>query len=248
MFVAVARVPSDANALQRAAEIAGMAVADASRLLAGTLPRVLVRATDEGARMAGALESAGFVAFACEDSAVATEKDRVVARNLEFSTSGLVAVDGRGQRFECPYSSIAALIRGIRLVASTEVIKSTERKLALGKALLTGGLSVTKKVETVQERTTSMKEAFLLLQRSDGEPAILLCEPRLNYQCLGKGIQPSTFGNFMALLARLRELAPHAPLDDRITRPGFLSGLPLMAVDPVDLAIHLVQMAQARGC
>lgn len=248
MFVAVARIPAHPSAHAQAAQIAGIAPADASRLLAGTLPRVLVRATPEGERIAARLEAAGFVAMACEESAIATDKDRMVTRHLAFTPTGLVAEDGHGQRTECPFSAISAFIRGLRLVSSVETMKSTERKLALGKALVTGSLSITKKVETVRERTTSTKEPFLLVQRSDGGAALLLCEPRLNYQCLGAAIQPSMFANFTALVARLRSLAPQVPFDDRITRPGFLAGLPLMAVDPVDLAIHLVLQALARGC
>jgi hypothetical protein len=248
MFVAVAKIPVDAAALQRAAAIAGLAVADASRFLAGTLPRVLVRATSEGERIAGALEQAGFVAFSGDETMIPSDKDRVVARNLELSPERLVAVDGRGQRHECPVSAIAAFIRGIRLIETSEIIKTTQRKLDIGKALLTSGLSVTKKVETVSERTTSAKEHFLLIQCGSGLPEIMLCEHRLNYQCLGTGIQPSTYGNQVALLARLRALAPEAPVDDRITRPGFLAGLPAMPVDPVDLALFLVSAARSRGC
>lgn len=248
MLVAVARIPPGPSAVQQAAAIAGLAAPDAARFLAGTLPRILVRATSEGARLVAELESAGFVAFAAEESAVITDAQRIVARNLELAEDGLVAVDGRGQRCACPAPAIGAILRGFRFVETTEVEKTTQRKLSLGKALITGGLAVTKKVETTSERTTSAKEAFLLLQRSDGLPEIMLCERRLNFQCLGPDLQPSALGNLVALLARLRVLAPRAALDDRLTRPGFLAGLPPTALDPVDLAIFLATQARARGC
>jgi hypothetical protein len=179
---------------------------------------------------------------------VITDQRRIVARNLELSPEGLVALDGNGQRHECPGETIGTLIRGIRIWESTEVTKTVTRKLDLGKALLTSGLAVTKKVETTSERTTSTKEPFVLLQRRNGLPDIMFYERRLNYQCLGPDLQPSTYGNLVTLLARLRALAPAAPLDDRITRPGFLTGLPLMALDPVDLAVFLVTQARQRGC
>jgi hypothetical protein len=131
---------------------------------------------------------------------------------------------------------------------TTEVQTTTHRKVDLGKALLTGGLAVTKKVTTTTERTTEEKQAFLLILRNDDQPPIMLHERQLNYRCLGAGLQPSTFGNFTALLARLRSLAPVAPWDDRITRPGFLTGLPPLSVDPVDLAIFLVSEALSRAC
>lgn len=248
MFVAVARIPPGPAALRQAAAIAGLAAADVSRLLAGVLPRILVRATPAGARIAGELAAAGFAAFASEESAVLSDKQRVVARDLELSAQGFVAVDGHGERHDCPAASIAAFLRGIRIVETTEVVKTMERKLDLGKALLTSGLSVTRKVVTASERTSSAKEPFVLVQRADGGPDIMLYQSRLNYRCLARGLQPSAFQNLLALVARLRALAPEAPLDDRITRPGFLAGLPLMALDPVDLAVFLVERARSMGC
>lgn len=248
MFVAVASLPTDPDGVRRAADIAGIAQVDAARLLAGTPPRVLVRATQDGARIVAALAAAGFTAFVGEVAAIQGDKDRVVARNLDCASEGFVAVDGRGQRHVCPAASIAAFLRGHRTMETSELVKTTERKLDLGKALLTSGLAITKKVETTSERRTSSREPFILVQRNDGLPGIMLYEGRLNYQCLGPALQPSRSANFTALLARLRALAAGAPVDDRITRPGFLAGLPVLSVDPADLAVFLVSEARARGC
>jgi len=248
MFVAVASLPSDPAGVRRAADLAGIAVADASRLLAGTPPRVLVRATQDGVRIVEALEAAGFTAFAGEVASIQGDKDRVVARNLEWASDGFVAVDGRGQRHDCPAASIAAFLRGNRMMETSELVKTTERKLDLGKALLTSGLAITRKVETTSERRTSSREPFILVQRNDGRPGIMLYEGRLNYQGLGPALQHARSGNFAALLARLQALAPGVPVDDRITRPGFLAGLPVLSVDPTDLAVFLVSEARARGC
>lgn len=248
MFVAVARIPDDPASLPQAAAIAGLAPVDASRLLTGTLPRVLVRGTKEGPRLVAALEAAGFIAFAAEPSAIPTDRHRVVVRNLTFTSGGFVAVDTRGQEQACPATALAAFLRGIRHLESSETIKSTERKLDIGKAILSSGLMLTKKVETTSERRTYSREPFLLIQRHDGQPALMLYEQRLNYQGLGAGLQPSRAANFLALLERLRTLAPAAPLDDRILRPGFLTGLPPLAADPADLALFLVSEAMARGC
>jgi hypothetical protein len=248
MFIAIARVPSAPAFLQQASRVSGLPLPDVTRALAGTLPRVLVRAAEEADRQLRELEAAGFVAFAGDGATVPTDRDRVVARDLELSPEGITALDAQGQRHPCPVSAVTALIRGVRRVEMIDVQTSTQHKLALGKALITGGLAVTKKVTTTTERTTEEKEAFLLLLRGDGQPAIMLHERRLNYRCLGTALQPSTFGNFTVLLARLRALAPAAVLDDRIIRPGFLTGLPPLAEDPADLAIFLVTEALARGC
>lgn len=234
--------------MQQAAAITGVALADVRRLLLGHLPRVLVRATNEGDRVARALDEAGFVAFVGDESKVLTDKARVVARNLELSPEGLVAVDGRGQRQACPFPSITAFLRGFRRLESTETTTTTKRQLDIGKAVLSGGLLLTKKVQIVSTTTTSLKEAFILIQCGGGLPEIMLYEHRLNYQCLGAGLQLSTLGNQAALLTRLRALAPTAPLDDRMNQPGFLAGLPTLSADPVDLAVYLITLARSRGC
>ena len=248
MFVAVARIPPDPAALRKAAAIAGLALPDVSRLLAGTLPRVLVRAASDGDRIAAALEAEGFVAFAAEPSEVPTDRQRVVARDLAWIDSGFRAIEGNGEVHDCPAVAVSAILRGIRLVEASETIHTTERKLALGKALLTGGLALTKKVETTSQRTTTEKEPFLLVQRGDGRPDILIRERRFNYRCLGPALQPAAHLNFAALLARLRALAPGAPFDERMALPGFLAGLPPMALEPSDLAAFLVSRARALGC
>lgn len=248
MFVAITRLPEDPARLGRAAAITGLAPADASRLLAGTLPRVLLRGAPDGVRLAAELEAAGFGAFAAEPASIPTDRDRVVARNLAFAPEGFVVADGRGQSQACPTTAIAAFLRGVRQIESSETVKTTERKLDLGKAIMTSGLMITKKVETTSEQRTTTREPFLLVQRNDGQPPIMLYEHRLNYQGLGAGLQPSRAANFLALIQRLRALAPAAPLDDRILRPGYLAGLPPLAADPADLALFLVTEARARGC
>lgn len=250
MFIAVAKMPEGAEGPKRAAALTGQALADAARSLAGVLPRILLRAVaaEEAGRLVAALEAEGFVAFAGEASAVPTDKDRVVARNLEWTDAGFAVLDGRGQRHECPFAAVSAFLRGVKLNTTTEIVKTSERRLSIGKTLATGGLPIMKTVVTTSERTTADKEGFLLVQRSDGQSDIILYEQRLNYQCLGAELQPSRHSNLVALSARLRACAPEAPLDDRITRTGFLGGLPLLAADPMDLALYLVAQARLRGC
>ncbi len=248
MFVAVARIPEDPAALARAAVIAGLAQVDATRMLTGLLPRVLVRGTKEGPRLVEALEAAGFTAFAAEPSAVPTDRHRVVARGFAFQGAELVVTDTRGQAHACPADAITSLLRGFRQVESTEIHTSTERKLDIGKAILTSGLMISKKVETTSERRTTSREPFLLLQRQDGQPGIIFYEHRVQYQGLGADLQHARTANFTALAERLRAYAPRAPLDDRMLRPGFMGGLPPLAADPADLAVFLVSEALARGC
>jgi hypothetical protein len=106
---------------------------------------------------------------------------------------------------------------------------------------------LTSKIQKQSVRTQESREAFLLLQRNDGEPDAIIYERRVDYRFLGADKQPASHANLERTLARLRALAPAAPVDDRVAKPGFVSGLPLTSSDPVDLALYLVTLARTRG-
>ena len=167
-----------------------------------------------------------------------------VRKVLEWTDAGFAATDRSGTRHACPCPAIALFQTGFRTTSSTEIIKSTERKFSMGRALLSGGLALTKKVETVTEQVTSNREGFILVSRTGGQPGIMLYEHRMGFQCLGPDLKPARHLNLKALLERLLALAP-APLDDRTAQPAFLRGLPQLGVDEVDLGRFLVQAARA---
>jgi hypothetical protein len=54
----------------------------------------------------------------------------------------------------------------------------------------------------------------------------------------------SSHANLEAVAARLRALAPHAPFDDTVARPGYVTALPLGRTDAVDLGLHLVALSR----
>ena len=249
LILAVAKAPTDPQALATAAAATGLALADVRRRLAGTLPRILLADTDDDriATVAAVLEAAGFGVLTCDPTQVPRDDDRVVARTLEFRPGALVATDGAGRAHECPAAAIDLLQRGVRIETTSETTKTSERKLALGRAVLSGGLVLTKKVEKTQTRVHESRESFVLVQRGDGEPDVILYERRLDYRFLGAEMQPASFGNLERVVARLRALAPAAQLDDRVARPGFVSGLLATSADPVDLALFLVTLAHLRG-
>lgn len=248
MFITLGRLPDHPNAIARAGQLVGMAPSDAARMLAGAFPRILLRAAANPEALVAALAEEGFLAWATDPAQVPTDDHRIVGRGLTWTADGLLAQDAQGLVHACAFTTVRLIQRGTRTHISTEVEKTTTRKLDLGMALLSGGLIMTKKVTQTAERTTHAKEPFLLLQREDGAPDLMVYEHRMSYQCLGAEMGPATLANFGLLTAKLMALCPQAPLDDRVGRPGFVPGLPLLGVDPVDLGLHLVSEAQRRGC
>jgi hypothetical protein len=248
MFLAVGRIPDHPEARSRAAQVGNLALADATRMLAGTLPRILLRSMPEGPSLVAALEAEGFLAWAADATEVPSDAARVVVRNLDWEPGGFRVTDAKGASHVCPTAAVRLFQRGARTHAATEIVKTKETRFDLGKAVLSGGLLLTKTVEKVKETTTHAKEPFLLVQRGDGQPDLMIYEHRMNYQCLGGEMRHATLANLGLLGSRLQALCPEAPLDDRVGRPGFVAGLPGLAMDPVDLGLYLVSEARRRGC
>lgn len=245
--MAVVRLPVDASAAGRAAAALELSLADVSMRLRGTLPRVLLVDADPARIEAGAraLEALGYATVALDPAVVPRDDERIVARTLELGPHSFTAVDAAGARHECPLIAVDLILRGVRVSATREVTTTSERKFSVGKALLTGGLMMTNKVKTTHVKNTESREHVVLVHRNDGAPDVALLERHLDYRFLGGEMQPSSFQNLELTLARLRSLSPSAIVDDRATRPGFVSGLPQTSADPVDLALYLVALAHA---
>jgi hypothetical protein len=247
VLLAIARVPDAPQARTQAAEITGLALADLNRRLAGTLPRVLFPGLpdDEAKRIEGSLERLGFGVLAFDVAAVPGDSERVVARKIELVPGALLATDAQGNQHRCPGADIATLQRGARVSTTSQTVKTSERQIDVGRAVLSGGLLLTKKVEKTTVKTTESTDFFLLIQRAGGEPDLMLYERRLDYRALGAEMQPSSRANLELIWTRLKGLAP-AAVDDRVGRPGFVKGLPATSADPLDLALYLVALARRR--
>jgi hypothetical protein len=246
MFITLGRLPDLPTAIARAAQLTGLAPSDAARLLTGTFPRVLLRTVADPDTLLTALAAEGFLAWASDPAQVLTDAGRVIVRGITWTRDGFLAQDSQGSAHACPFSAVRLMQRGARTHSSTEVEKTTTRKLNLGMAVLSGGLIVSKKVTQTTERTTHAKEPFLLVQRGHPAPDLMIYEHRMSYQCLGAEMGQGTLANLGLLTAKFKALCPEAPLDDRVGRPGFVAGLPHLPVDPVDLALSIVAEARRR--
>jgi hypothetical protein len=246
MFLCVAQLPAGIDAA-RVAGALGMAAPDVAHRLAGVLPRVLHSDAD-GARVdafVARLTTLGVVAFALDPRRALDDSDRIVARTLTLGAD-LVVEDRGGRLHAVPWSSLMLLQRGARVASSTETVKTKTRELSLGRAIVTGGISVSKKVERVEERTATTREPFLVLQRSDGLPDVMLYERRLDYRFLPKPVA-SSFQNLELTERALLDRAPHAVKDLRLMRPGFLTGMLGARADAVDVGLELVRTAFLHG-
>jgi hypothetical protein len=250
MLVVVFRPSSAPETVARAARALGVPPAEMAMRLLGILPRVVLVAGDDAraAAAAVALEELGFAAMACDPAAAPGDAERVVGRKVELARDRLVVWDGCGKQHVCPGRSVALVLRGVRTRTTFEEVTTSERRFAPARAVLSGGLLLTKTIRKTEVKTRDAAEPFLMIHRADGEPDLILYGRQIDYRALGPAMQPSSTANLALVEQHMRAVAPGAPFDDRAARPGFVTGLPSTGADPVDLALFLLVLAHARGC
>jgi hypothetical protein len=247
----MARDPTTtAGPMERIAAITGLVRADVARRLAGILPRVLLSDAD-GDRLRALspeLTREGLVTVVFDPNQVPTDDDRLVAHTLERRGRDLaVQTHEQGPWHLLPGGAIALIQRGVRSGTTTRVETKKERKLDLGKALLTGGLSFSKTVEKQTTYHQHSQASFALVHRSDGEPDLMLHERQINYRFLGPAMEAGSAVNLARTIQLVQAAAPTAPVDDRAARPGFSMGFQSVGRDPVDIALHAVHLAHLMG-
>jgi hypothetical protein len=238
----------DAAGVKSLAAAIGLSPADVRMRLSGILPRILLSECEAGdlTDAAAALQRLNVATAICDPKAVPTDDERVIGRRLSIAGDVLQIEDGAGTTHEIPRAAVGLLQRGLRATSETRTVTTTHRKFDAGRALLSGGLMLTKKSTQTATTTTETRDLFLLVQRRDGGDDVILYERRLDYRFLGADMQPASRANFDRLVARVRGFCPRAPFDERVAQTSFVNALPSTSADPTDLGLHLVALAVAR--
>jgi hypothetical protein len=137
-------------------------------------------------------------------------------REFEFGDRALRGRDDLTRNFELPYAEIAALIRAAQISTLDSTVTTVEKKLNVGRALMTGGLMMNKKVEKTTHSASEEREQVLYAFPRGTHTPLVFRESVLRYQGLGPHLKSVTAQNFATLIELLRERAPHALYDQRM--------------------------------
>jgi hypothetical protein len=234
--------PVDARA-SAIAEATGLSAYEAKARAKGPGPRVVVTFGDEAQaqRVALALEARQLAPIVVSTKDM-TGADRIEVRSLRFDPEALQVESRDRRRHVVPMRDVALVLRGTRIARETREETTRGRQIAIGRAVMTGGLVLTKKTERTVTTTSEAREGFLHLV-VPGSPDVVLFETALQYESLGAAMQASRTANFAYLAAELRARTPGAIWDERLlTRAGqvhVLSGM----LDPerwADVAIAVL--------
>lgn len=227
---------------------------DTALTLRGGFPAIVLRTAERGAALdlLGKLRARGHDAVACDASAVVSSDAMTEVRALRFDEDAFVTGSER-----LAYDDVFALVRATHhtRIQSTEV--SRERKLSVGRAVLSGGVVMSKTVTHESRTAADDREPVLyLFARGSGRAPWLLRASRARYEELGPDKRPSLLENFTTTVRLLRERAPRAFYDERLLAvkavqeklSSDVRGREQTSTSAgvVDLLAHLVALSLAR--
>lgn len=195
---------------------------------------------------AGRLRANGISPILLTPEDVESDAQRFLVRSFELGERGIEAVSRQGRATTLAYRDIDLVLRGVRIDERTELKRTEQTKFSPGRALLTGGLMLTKTTRKLEPVTTEQREEFLHLY-ADGRPPLSFRSASLNYQSLGAALQPSTTANFGYLVEELRRALPHARWDERLTnRQARARVLGPSLTENLDVAVTLLARVLRR--
>jgi hypothetical protein len=151
---------------------------------------------------------------------------------------------------EIPYSSIGALVRASRLTPGSTLEVLNERKLSLPRAILTGGLIMTRDEKRTRQVSRGEPQGLLFLYSSSPtQPTLRFAEGALSYRGLGEALSPQSAGNFERLCRSLRDRCTAAVYDDRLTDRMLQAAILGPALAPerhLDLTLALLERGRRR--
>lgn len=245
--------PIEAEAVALAADLGITAYEARLKLVAGLPAIVLMSADPAPARaLLAKLRARRHGALLCDAAEVIPSGAMVPLRRFAFEPDALVAPDVPGARL--PYGDILGIFRASHEARTETHTESTSKQFSAGRALLSGGLLLTKNVARDEKTITHEREQVCYLFRAGGDTPWLLRERGTHYAGLGSDAGPSSAQNFVATMTRLRKLAPGAVYDERLmnarnapnrpTRTGSGSSetVGVSSASGVDLIAHLLAL------
>ncbi len=229
--------------VQSLATVLGMTPFEVRPRLLGGGPAVVGRCADgqQAARLAGTLRLSGVAAFVL-DSDEARSRGRHVVRRFTLDAGTLAVETVGGETVRTPLASVRLLLPAVGISQQTESVTVTDRKLSLGKTLLSGGIPMTKKVTRQEEVQTEERERMLFVA-AGALPLLVFRQNGMNYDGFGPAMKLSRELNFSHLVAELRRLCPGALFDDRLLQRAGQVRVLGPAVDPdanLDLAAAIL--------
>jgi hypothetical protein len=231
------------------ARITGLVPYEARLRLASPPPIILARglALEQAQRFLAELRDHGHGAVAVDEAMLPRAEQSPHPHELELRADAFVGID-RGQRHVILLSDVLAVVRAVEVIEEVRTSEKVDRKLALGRAVLTGGLMRSKEVRSsATDVQTDAERTLYVFRRVSADPMVLR-ERTLRYGGLGELRGRTEHESFDRLAAWLRSNTKEAFHDDRLCahkRRATLQGIHGTARDQVALSSGAQETALA---
>jgi hypothetical protein len=197
----------------------GLSPYDARLRLAPPPPLVLASGLPTASAQAwlAQLRSRGHGAVACTQEHLPSSSRIPVPRQFALRGRELVVLDEHRLTLALPFDEILGLVRAAEVSEAESTTRVKERKMAIGRAVMSGGLIRHKAVEKVQTSSTTEREEVLYLFRRTVTEPLLFKEYELSYEGLGSERKTTARQSFETLVTWLRTAAPSVFYDDRLS-------------------------------
>jgi len=230
----------------------GVTAYEARPRLFGNGPAVVASFADpqRAADLVRKLNQRGFATLLLDATAVRSSSGHFVVRRFEFKKWSIHIESSDGQRSEILYDDVDLLLPCTNIVGISETKTVTERKLSIGKTILSGGLPMTSKVERQEEAASEVRARSLHLYAGK-RPSAIFSQNGMTFDGLGAAMKLSRELNFTHLTCELRRLCPGAVYDDRLLNQAGqarLLGPGLSTETNLNLAVEILAMGlRERG-
>ncbi len=230
--------------VQAISGVLGITVFEARQRLSGAGPAVVASFADpqHALALSEKLNQNGIGTMVVDVTEVLNEANHFIVRRFELGASLLHIETSDRQRADISYGEIKLLLPAMSIVAYSEKKTVTERKISVGKTILSGGIPMSKKVKHEEVVTTEERGKVLYLY-AGGRPPIVFSQDGMTYDGLGAAMKISREMNFAYLISELRRLCPGAVYDDRLLKRVGQVRLLGPALNPetnLDLAVEIL--------
>ncbi|MGH7272312.1 MAG: hypothetical protein ACREJ3_17935, partial [Polyangiaceae bacterium] len=198
----------------------GITAYEARLLLAAGTPAIALSTADEGraAQLLGKLRARGHGAVMCDAADVVSSASMVAMRRarIEEGSLHLDGPSGSPPGPALPFEDVVALIAAVHRRRTETSTSTTDRHFSAARAVLSGGVVLTKTVTMDARSVADDRERVLYLFRRSGATPWLLREHGTGWAGLSIPLAHSSSENFLRAIAALRERARGALYDERL--------------------------------
>jgi len=197
----------------------------------GPLTVAVFAEKEQAEELAGKLQAAGFAALVLTDADIQAGVVTWVVKKFVLGPRELQVFTEKGNTLTQAFQDVDLILCGMRITRSTDTETVKERSVSPGRAVLSGGLMLTKTTKTTRDIITDERERFINVYAGKS-PTIVFRENSLDYTSLGPARRPSRSENFTYLVAELRKCCPSAKFDSRLMNRAAQAALLGPLLDP----------------